>query len=74
MPNEEIHYVFGHEAIALSKKRYLDEDIPIFYDIKRWISAPERMEKVTTLDGQYRLIRRKEILKAYFDYIIHLSQ
>ena len=39
-------YCFGYEAKQLAGKTYPDEDCPVFYDIKRWISAPERTQEV----------------------------
>lgn len=70
----QIEYAFGYEAIRLSKQSYLDEETPIFYDIKRWVSDSERTEKITAIDGQYTLVQRKQILKAYLQYIIELAQ
>lgn len=34
---EEASFVFGHDAKALGEENYRDEDIAVFYDIKRWI-------------------------------------
>ena len=34
--NNEIKYIFGYDAMAASKKRYVDDSLTVFYDIKRW--------------------------------------
>jgi hypothetical protein len=70
---ENIEYVFGYEAIALSRVNYIDEGLHIFYDIKRWVSDYERLEKLTAADGHHTWIKRKELLKAFLEYIIELA-
>ncbi|TCO71509.1 acetate and sugar kinases/Hsc70/actin family protein [Marinisporobacter balticus] len=69
-----VAYVFGYDAIQLSKASYVDDGICIFYDIKRWISDFDREEKITAINGQKTFIKRKHMIKAFLEYIINISQ
>ena len=71
--NNEIKYIFGYDAVAASKKRYVDDSLTVFYDIKRWISDFEKDEKVIDIHGKTTLIKRKQIIKAYLEYVISLA-
>lgn len=70
---DKIEYIFGYEAIMQSKKRYTDDGLTIFYDIKRWISDFEKKEKAIDINEKVVLIKRKDIIKAYLEYIISLA-
>ncbi|WP_124068056.1 hypothetical protein [Clostridium sp. E02] len=67
-------FVFGYEALALGGQNYLDEDIPVFFDIKRWISDPERMEGVILKNGFKYQISRRDMLRAFLEYLIDLAK
>lgn len=71
---ETVEYVFGYDAMALSSSNYLDQDVPVFYDIKRWISDPERKESVIVENGAKVLVCRKDMLKAFFLYLIDMAR
>lgn len=71
---EELSYVFGYEAIALNQNNYHDQDVPVFYDIKRWISDPNRMERVILNNGIKVEICRKEMLKTFFVYLLEMAR
>ena len=51
-----------------------DEDVTVFYDIKRWISDADRKQSVTLKNGYKYEIDRKEMLRAYLDYLIDLAR
>jgi len=63
-------YVFGYEAIQLANSIYTDESFTVFYDIKRWITDYEKSEELTDRAGHHAVVPRKEIIKAYFEYVI----
>lgn len=67
---DNIKYVFGHEAAAISRNNYQDQDVPVFYDIKRWISDPNQKESVILDNGIKVVLNRKEMLKAFFEYLL----
>ena len=70
----EPEFLFGYDAIRLAGSSYIDEGFCVFYDIKRWISDYGKLEEVTDRDGRRKFIPRKEILKAYFNYVIQAVQ
>lgn len=70
---DNVKYIFGYDALFASKKRYVDDSLTVFYDIKRWISDFEKSEKVIDIHGKTTLIKRKDIIKAYLEYVISLA-
>lgn len=71
---EKTEFVFGNDALELSGQTYQDEDIAVFYDIKRWISDTDRKQGVVLKNGYKYQIARKEMLRAYLDYLIDLAR
>lgn len=71
---DEIEYAFGHNAMLEARRRYVDDGMSLFYDIKRWISDFEKSEKVIDVKNKTTFIKRKDIIKAYLEYIISLAQ
>lgn len=69
----EPEYLFGDAAIELGRQNYQDEDVPVFHDIKRWVSDPERAEGVILKNGHKYQIARKDMLKAFLGYLINLG-
>ncbi len=59
-------YAFGYAAAELGSQNYQDEDVPVFHDIKRWVSDAGRFEGVILKNGHKYQIARKEMLKAFF--------
>lgn len=70
----EPELVFGQKAVDLSNACYVDEGFSIFYDMKRWISDYEKEEEITDRQGRRTFLTRKEIIKAYFAYIIQVTE
>ena len=67
-------FVFGQTAVDLSNICYVDEGFSIFYDMKRWISDYEKEEEITDREGRRTFLARKEIIKAYFQHIIAVTE
>lgn len=67
-------YCFGYEAKQMAGQAYQDEDCPVFYDIKRWVSASERTQQVITSDGVKLQIQRSQMLKVFLHYLIDTAQ
>ncbi len=67
-------FVFGQEAVDLSNACYVDEGFSIFYDMKRWISDYNRAEEITDREGRRSFLARKDIIKAYFEHIIAVTE
>lgn len=64
-------FLFGYDAIRLADSSYIDEGFCVFYDIKRWIGDYEKTEEITDRQGRRCFVKRKEILQAYFMYVIN---
>ncbi|MCI9601531.1 MAG: hypothetical protein HFI17_13665 [Lachnospiraceae bacterium] len=71
---KEAEFVFGQEARTLEEQNYRDEDVAVFYDIKRWISDPNRQEGVILPDGYKYQFSRREMLRAYLEYLLDLAR
>lgn len=71
---DNIEYIFGYDAMMESRRRYVDDGMSLFYDIKRWISDFEKSEKVIDIREKTTFIKRKDIIKAYLEYIISLAK
>lgn len=71
---DKTEFVFGYDALALTGENYQDEDVTVFYDIKRWISDADRKQGVILKNGYKYQIDRKEMLRAYLDYLIGLAR
>ena len=67
---EKVQYVFGYQASRLFHSSYIDEGFCVFYDIKRWISDPDRMEELVDQNGHRCFVARKEIIRAFLEYVI----
>ncbi len=71
---ESINYVYGFEALQLAKKNYINEDLPVFYDMKRWISDYDKQEHVVLPSGLRINIARKKMLEAFLKYITEIAK
>ncbi len=71
---EEAEFLFGWEAKVLNEQNYRDEDVALFYDIKRWVSDPNRKESVILQNGYKYQFSRREMLKAYLEYLLDLAR
>ena len=65
-----IKYAFGYDANRLFHMSYIDEGFCVFYDLKRWIGDAERLEELVDRKGHRNFVPRKEIIKAYLEYML----
>lgn len=65
----ETEFLFGYDAQDMNRQNYRDEDAAVFYDIKRWISDADRVESVILKSGYKYQFPRKEMLRAYLDWL-----
>lgn len=70
----EIRYAFGHEANRLFHMSYIDEGFCVFYDLKRWVGDADRAEELVDRKGHRSFVPRKEIIKAYLEYVIDCAR
>ena len=71
--DDKIEFAFGYDAQNLYRQNYQDEDVTIFYDIKRWVSDAGRKESVILKNGYKYQIPRQDMLKAYLEYLLDLA-
>lgn len=67
-------FLFGYDAQEMNRQNYRDEDTAVFYDIKRWISDADRVESVILKSGYKYQFSRKEMLRAYLDYLLGMAR
>ena len=70
----ETEFLFGYDAQEMNRQNYRDEDAAVFYDIKRWISDADRVESVILKSGYKYQFSRKEMLRAYLDYLLEMAR
>lgn len=70
----EADFLFGYDAQVMNRQNYRDEDVALFYDIKRWISDADRTESVILKNGCKYQFTRKEMLRVYLDYLLELAR
>lgn len=71
---DKIEFLFGADAQELAEQNYRDEDVTVFYDIKRWVSDAERSESVILQNGYKYQFERKDLLRAYLDHLLELAR
>ncbi|MBR3622010.1 MAG: molecular chaperone, partial [Selenomonadaceae bacterium] len=67
---EKPKYCFGYDAVEESLN-HIDEGFCVFYDMKRWVANPEKEEELTDVKGRRVFVKRKDIIREFFLYIIH---
>ena len=72
--NGEVRYAFGHEANRLFRLSYIDEGFCVFYDLKRWVGDADRTEELVDRHGHRIFAPRREIIKAYLEYVISCAR
>ncbi len=71
---DEDKLVFGYDAMRLAASSYVDEGFCVFYDVKRWIGEYEKEEEIVDRQGRRRLVKRSELLRRFFLYIIRKTE
>lgn len=64
----------GYHAQIAASQDYQDGDVAVFHDIKRWVSDADRVENVILKNGYKYQFPRREMLRAYLDYLVGLAQ
>ena len=72
--NNKIEYLFGYDAM----KKVIEEDYnptaSVFYEIKRWINTIDEIENVTDEKGLKATVSHREIIHAYLEHVLNLSE
>ena len=67
-------YNIGHDAEKMVLDGYISSGFCVFYDIKRWVSDYNQTEELSDQLGNRMIVERKEIIKAFLQYIIENAQ
>lgn len=68
-----IRYRYGYNALKHAKRNSYNNPASVFYGIKKWINNYEIAEEVADEKGNKAVVKRRDILKAYFDYLIQTA-
>jgi hypothetical protein len=71
---DDIKFLFGHEAKYRMKKNDYTSNASVFQSIKRWVNTYQQEEEIYDEVGNIAKITRGEIIKAYINYIIKNSE
>lgn len=71
---DEAKYLFGHEVNNKMKEKNYILKGSILYKLKSWIHDLNVDEKVIDVFGNIKYIPRKEILRAFFNFLIEKSK
>lgn len=71
---QSVEWRYGFAADGMMVQGYLGQGVCVFYDIKRWAASFEESETLTDSEGRQRVLSRKQIIKAYLDFIINSAE
>lgn len=66
----DIVYKFGYEAKKAIKDKDYNFKNTIFYEVKRWLLDIEKEEELIDRELNRVIIKRKDILRAYLEYLL----
>ena len=69
-----IAYRYGYDAIKTAQRNHFSGQASIFFGIKKWINNYEQEEELSDDEGNVAAVPRKDIIRAYFDYIIRTAE
>ena len=71
---QPIHYAFGYEARKHIQSDHFESKATVFHEIKSWINDLDRDEEIFDANGNNRVVRREDVIKAYLSHVIALSE
>ena len=69
-----IKYSFGYDVLRKLEKNDYIVSGSIFYSLKRWVHDHEKMEKINDEFGNILYVKRKDIIKAYLNYVVNRAE
>ena len=69
-----IKYSFGYEALQKVIDKDYNPTASVFYEIKRWINDMDSEESITDEKGRTSKATHREILSAYINHVLDLSE
>lgn len=72
---DNIKYLFGFEARKKIEEEHYESKASVYYEIKRWLSsAKNEKEEIRDSKNHKANPKKREIVKAYIDYVIEQSE
>ena len=72
---DNIKYLFGFEARKRIEEEHYESKASVYYEIKRWLSsAKDEQEEIRDSRNHKDSPKKREIVKAYIDYVIEQSE
>lgn len=72
---DNIKYLFGFEARKKIEEEHYESKASVYYEIKRWLSsAKNEKEEIRDSKNHKASPKKREIVKAYIDYVIEKSE
>ena len=71
---ENVEYICGYEAEEKIIEADYNTQASVFYEIKRWITDINEREEIYDENGNKCDVSRKEILRAYIQYVIDAAE
>jgi hypothetical protein len=72
---DNIKYLFGFEARKRIEEEHYESKASVYYEIKRWLSsAKDEQEEIRDSRNHKASPKKREIVKAYIDYVIEQSE
>lgn len=71
---DNIKYLFGYEARKRIEDEHYESKASVYYEIKRWISSANDKEEVRDNNNNKATPLKKDIIKAYIDYVIENAE
>ena len=72
--SNNIKYLFGYEARKKIEAEHYESKASVYYEIKRWILSSEEFEEIRDKNNNKAKPQRKDIIKAYLDYVIESAE
>lgn len=69
-----IEYLFGYDVEEKLKGNNYNLRGSIFYGIKNWVKTINEKEKIVDENGNIRYTERKNIIRAYINYIVNRAE
>lgn len=71
---DHIKYLFGYEARKRIEEEHYESSASVFYEIKRWVVSADEPEEIRDGNNNRAKPLRREIIKAYIDYVIENAE
>ncbi len=71
---KSIRYAFGYDARKRIQDDHFESKASVFYEIKSWLNDLDHEEEIFDAQGNNGKVRREDVIKAYLEHVISLSE